>query len=47
MVVFYSVDNQNFTEAFCENKDKPEMKCNGKCQMSKMAEWNSSNDKKL
>jgi hypothetical protein len=45
MVVFYSVDNQSFTEAFCENKDKPELKCNGKCQMSKLAEQDSSNDK--
>ena len=44
MVVFYSVDNKSFTEAFCENKDKPELKCNGKCQMSKLAEQDSSND---
>lgn len=44
MVVFYSVDNQSFTEAFCENKDKPELKCNGKCQMSKLAEQDSSNE---
>jgi len=43
MVVFYSVDNQSFTEAFCENKDKPELKCNGKCQMSKLAKQDSSN----
>ncbi len=42
MVVFYSVDNQSFTEAFCENKDSPELKCNGKCQMSKLAEQDSS-----
>jgi hypothetical protein len=45
MVVFYSVDNKSFTEAFCENKDKPELKCNGKCQMSKLAEQDSPNDK--
>jgi hypothetical protein len=45
MVTFYSVDNKSFTEAFCENKDKPELKCNGKCQMSKLAEQDSSNDK--
>ncbi|HZJ37168.1 MAG TPA: hypothetical protein VFD29_11150 [Gillisia sp.] len=45
MVVFYSIDNQSFTETFCENKDKPELKCNGKCQMSKLAEQDPSNDK--
>jgi hypothetical protein len=44
MVVFYSVDNKSFTEAFCENKDKPELKCNGKCQMSKLAEQDSRNE---
>lgn len=33
MVLFYSVDNKSFTEAFCENTDKPELQCNGKCYL--------------
>jgi len=45
MVVFYSVDNDSFTKVFCKNKDNPELKYNGKYQMSKLAEQDSSNDK--
>lgn len=33
LVFFYSVDNKSFTEAFCENKDKPELHCNGSCHL--------------
>lgn len=33
LVFFYSVDNKTFTEAFCENKDKPELQCNGSCHL--------------
>lgn len=27
--------NQDFFAGICENKDKPEMKCNGKCHLKK------------
>jgi hypothetical protein len=27
--------NQDFFAEICENKDKPEMKCNGKCHLKK------------
>lgn len=33
LVFFYSVDNKSFTEAFCENIDKPELQCNGSCHI--------------
>lgn len=26
-----------FTENYCVNKDKPALKCNGKCELSKLA----------
>ena len=32
----YSFFNDNFTEQFCENKAKPELKCNGKCHLTKI-----------
>ena len=32
---------------FCENKDKPGLKCNGKCQIPKLAEQDSAIEKKL
>lgn len=30
---------------FCKNKDKPGLKYNGKCKISKLAEQESDNDK--
>lgn len=35
---FYLLDNSDFIEFFCENKDKPQMHCNGNCQLSKIAD---------
>lgn len=37
MLSFYLIDTEDFVELFCENKEKPEMKCNGKCELSKLA----------
>lgn len=28
------MDIEQFTELYCENKDKPELKCNGKCHLA-------------
>ena len=33
----YHFNNKEFTEKYCVNKDKPELKCNGKCELSKIA----------
>lgn len=30
----YVSDIETFTELYCENKDKPEMQCNGKCHLA-------------
>lgn len=38
MISFYMVDTRNFVELFCVNKEKPELECNGKCELSKLAE---------
>lgn len=40
---YYELDTIGFIERLCENKDKPELQCNGKCQLKKVAE---SYDKK-
>ncbi len=29
----YAVFNESFTEMYCENIDKPELECNGKCHL--------------
>jgi hypothetical protein len=33
---YYALFTDNFIENFCENKEKPEMQCDGKCVLSKM-----------
>ncbi len=33
---WYALDMDSFVEQLCENKDKPQLKCNGKCYLSKM-----------
>ncbi|MDP5104728.1 MAG: hypothetical protein NWQ31_00995 [Polaribacter sp.] len=36
--IYYNVDTAGFIEALCENKDKPEMQCNGKCHLKKITQ---------
>lgn len=38
---YFELDPVGFIENLCENTDKPELKCNGKCQLMKVA--NSQN----
>lgn len=45
MISFYLVDNSSFTELFCVNKDKPEMECNGKCELAKLNEDSTADQK--
>lgn len=40
---YFELDPVGFIEQLCENKDQPELECNGKCQLKKVAE-NSSTD---
>jgi len=31
----YEVNKESITQKYCENKDKPKMKCQGKCHLNK------------
>ncbi len=43
---YYYLDKSDFIERLCVNKDKPEMHCDGKCHLKKVAQNNSpKNDK--
>ena len=42
---YYNIDTVGFIEKLCENKDKPELQCNGKCHLKKVVENNTNNDK--
>jgi hypothetical protein len=44
MYVYYSVDREGFIERLCENKDKPELKCDGKCMLAKMLQAQTDED---
>lgn len=46
LTTFYYADRDSFVEIFCENTDKPELKCNGKCQLKKIAKETNSEDSK-
>jgi len=41
---YYYLDTANFIERFCENINKPELKCNGKCHLKKVTENNTTNE---
>ena len=41
---WYALDMDSFVEKLCENKDKPEMQCNGKCYLTKMTANTSNKD---
>ncbi|MCT4630648.1 hypothetical protein [Winogradskyella sp.] len=42
---YYKLDPLSFIEALCENKDQPELQCNGKCQLRKVAQSQDSSKK--
>ncbi len=35
LVYQYTTNNKEFTQNYCENIDKPALKCNGKCHLKK------------
>ena len=46
MAVWYSNDQQYFTDNFCVNKEKVELKCNGRCHLKKQISGQTESDKK-
>lgn len=43
---YYSIDKQGFIDLFCENKNEPELHCEGNCKLSEVAEENHKNTDK-
>ncbi len=39
---YYYADQSYFIAQFCDNIDKPEMKCNGKCHLKEVTEKNAT-----
>lgn len=42
---YYELDPIGFIETLCENKDQPELQCNGKCHLKKVSNGKNSNQK--
>ncbi|MBO3115954.1 hypothetical protein J4050_04305 [Winogradskyella sp. DF17] len=43
--LYYELDPVGFIEKLCENIDKPELECNGKCHLKKVAESQNKSHK--
>ncbi len=47
VMIDFALNQKEIAEEFCENKDKPEMNCDGKCHLSKMlAEQSTEEEEK-
>ncbi len=42
---YYEIDPIGFIEALCENTDKPELACNGKCHLKKIVKSQDKDQK--
>lgn len=42
---YYALFTEDFIERFCENKARPELQCDGKCELSKMLLQESDSEK--
>lgn len=40
----YTLNKQEIIEKFCENKDKPELQCEGKCHLKKQIEKKANSE---
>ncbi len=43
-VGYYALFTEDFVERFCENKERPELNCEGICALSKMLNQKSNDD---
>lgn len=41
---YYKLDPVGFIERLCENKDQPELECNGKCHLKKVTQTTTEDD---
>lgn len=46
MYVYYSLNTEGFIEQLCENKNRPELNCDGKCMLAKMLQAQTDGDER-
>lgn len=44
LLTIYDIDQETFIHLFCVNQSNPEMECNGKCQLTHIAEEQEQNN---
>lgn len=44
LYALYDYDKELFISIFCENKDRPQLKCNGKCKFAEMQKEQNEKD---
>lgn len=44
LLIFYKANTTLFVSLLCENKSRPELKCNGHCKLAQMAEEQDKED---
>lgn len=47
IVAYYQLNKEYIAATLCENKDKPDMKCNGKCYLTKKIKTQEEKETKL
>ena len=47
ILINFKINQAYIARVLCENKDKPEMKCNGKCQLNKKLKENEQQEQQL
>ncbi|HTO14596.1 MAG TPA: hypothetical protein VLZ83_02450 [Edaphocola sp.] len=46
-LTFYEINQEYFVNLLCENNDKPELNCNGQCQLDHIADDLSNEEKQV
>ena len=47
MYLYYSIDREGFIEQLCENRDRPELNCDGKCMLAQMIQAQADDEQPM
>lgn len=44
LITFYQINTNAFVHVFCENKNRPQLACNGKCKLAQIVKENEKRE---
>ncbi len=44
LIAFYQINTNAFVQVFCENKNRPQLACNGKCKLAQIVKENEKKE---